>query len=58
MTEVPFNIRFQTKEHALRYARLEASKFKRNVGYKAVKGRYWSMDLMDYVSTWIAILIF
>lgn len=58
MTEVPFNIRFQTKEHALRYARLESVKFTRPVSYKAVKGRYWSMDLMDYVSTWIAILIF
>lgn len=58
MVDIPSNIRFNTKQEALNYAKSEAYRHTISPGYKAARGRYWSMDLMDYVNTWIAVLIY
>lgn len=58
MVEVIINIPFKTQSAALKHGRFEACHYTNPPGYKAVYGRHWDMESMDFIYNWICVLIF
>jgi hypothetical protein len=56
LVTVVVDIAFKTKQEALNYGKSDAARHKFPPKYEAVKGRYWSMKLMEYVPTWVCLL--
>lgn len=55
MADVIAYPKFQSKIKALKFGASAKNRDRKMKKYRAEKGKYWSMDLMDYVPTWVLI---